>query len=108
MRTTFSAIWTEQLGKVILDKAPTIYPMELVNNDALTCMNAVNQGIDARLQACYVPARGDNYTVHGNRLICKVSKESLPVLVRRLMESGNEHAESLASSICETLGIELI
>jgi hypothetical protein len=34
--------------------------------------------------------------------------ESIPVLVRRLMESDDDNAQSLASSICDTLGIELI
>ena len=46
--------------------------------------------------------------VHTLTLECKVSPESLPVLVRRLLESGDEEAESLASSICQTLDIELI
>lgn len=107
-------MWTEQLGKAILLKAPAIYPMELVKTDAEVVKAAVNQGIDSHLEACFVPARGDSYTVtdggriRGRRLVCKVSQLSLPVLVRRLMESGNEHAELLASCICETIGIELI
>lgn len=114
MRTTFSAMWTEQLGKAILLKAPTIYPMDLVGMDAEVVKIAVNKGIDSRLEACFIPARGDSYTVTdggrfcGRRLACKVSRESLPVLLRRLMELGNEHAEYLASCICETIGIELI
>jgi hypothetical protein len=46
--------------------------------------------------------------ISGPRLECKVSPKSLPVLVRRLMESGDEQAELLASSMCQTLEIELI
>ena len=79
---------------------------------------AVNQGIDAYLEVCYVPARGDSFRlqmppgirgrISGPRLECRVSPKSLPVLVRRLMESGDEQAESLASSVCQTLEIELV
>jgi hypothetical protein len=110
----FSAYWTEELGKAILAEAPDSYPMDLVMTDAEVVKAAVNQGIDSHLEACFIPAIGDSYTVTEGgrfcerRLACKVSRESLPVLVRRLMESGNEHAESLASCICETIGIELI
>ena len=51
-------------------------------------------------------ASGAGYS--GPRLECKVSPKSLPVLVRRLMESDDEGAESLASDICQTLEIEII
>jgi hypothetical protein len=92
--------------------------MSLVVEDRQKVIAAANQGIDAYLEACYVPARDDIFRfqtpegirgrIFGPRLECKVSPKSLPVLVRRLMESGDEQAESLASSMCQTLGIELI
>jgi hypothetical protein len=37
-----------------------------------------------------------------------IEPQSVAVLVRRLLESGEESDMTLASSICETLGIELI
>jgi hypothetical protein len=92
--------------------------MSLVAEDHQKVIAAVNQGIDAYPEACFVPRRGDSFKfqtpkgirgrISGPRLECKVSPESLPVLIRRLMESGDEQAESLASSICQTLEIELI
>ena len=116
---TFSFIWTEKLGVAIAKAAPQAgYSMSLVGEDQPTVINAVNQGIDAYLEACYVPGRGDSFRletppgirgiISAPRLECKVSPKSLPVLVRRLMESGDEQAELLASSMCQTLEIELI
>lgn len=97
-------------------------------DDAKIVQAAVNQGIDSHLEACFVPARGDRYTVkrqpgivgdaRGSELDCLVSAKSLPVLVRRLLEMDPEgegtdgsmadHAWSLASSICETLKIGVV
>ena len=116
---TFSFIWTDKLGLAIAEATPKRgYSMSLVSEDRLAVIAAVNQGIDSHLEACYVPARGDRFSlrtppgirgrISGPRLECRVSAQSLPVLIRRLMESENEQAESLASSICQTLEIELI
>ena len=116
---TFSFIWTDKLGVAIAEAAPKRgYSMSLVGEDQPTVINAVNQGIDSHLEACYVPARGDSFRlqtppgirgrISGPRLECRVSSQSLPVLIRRLMESEDEQAESLASSMCQTMGIELI
>lgn len=65
-----------------------------------------------------MPARGDSFKlqtppgirgkISGPCLECLISGKSLPVLIRRLMESGDEQAESLASSMCQILEIELI
>jgi len=92
--------------------------MSLVAEDHQRVIAVVNQGIDAYLEACFVLDRGDSFRlqtprgirgrISGTRLECKVSPMSLPVLVRRLMESDDERAESLASDICQTLDIELI
>ena len=116
---TFSFGWTEELGAKIGKSAPKLgYRMSLVGEDQQPVIAAVNQGIDSRLEACFVPTRGDCFKfqtpegirgrISGTRLECKVSPRSLPVLIRRLMESGDEAAEALASSICQTLEIELI
>ena len=70
------------------------FTMSLTEPDEIRAViDAVNQGIDAYLEACYVPARGDRFD-GGQRkagkfvlchcLDCSVSPESLPVLLRRL------------------------
>jgi hypothetical protein len=112
-------MWTDKFCVAIGQAAPKRgYAMSLVGEDRQAVIAAVNQGIDAHLEACFVPARGDRFRLHtpegirgrisGPRLECSVSSRSLPVLIRRLMESGDEGAECLASSICQTLEIELI
>ena len=116
---TFSFAWTAELGAAIGKAAPKAgYRMSLVGEDLQKAIAAVNQGIDAYLEACFVPGRGDSFRLEtpqgirgkmsGPRLECKVSPKSLPVLVRRLIESDDEGAESLASDICQTLEIELL
>jgi hypothetical protein len=95
--------------------------MSLTDTDEIKAViAAVNQGIDAYLEACYCPDRSDRYE-GGKRtagklvlchcLDCSVSAESLPTLLRRLCESdlGNSDVESagmqLASDILMVLGI---
>lgn len=82
------------------------YHMSLTKNSALSVQNAVNQGIDSHLEACYF-AHKDTYAWDGQRLNCTVSPESLPVLLRRLTESEDDNAEDLAVSILSTLGISV-
>jgi len=79
------------------------YTMSLVGNAAHVVRETVNQGIDSHLEACFIPDFGDSYEVEGNRLNCKVSPQSLPVLLRRLFDSGHDDAMLLASDILETL-----
>jgi hypothetical protein len=115
----FSAVWSEELGAAIAAVAPSHgYTMSLVGEDARAVIVAVNQGIDAHLEACFVPDRGDRYgslaaqdtakKIHGNRLECVISPESLVTLVRRLMQADDPAAESLAAGICQTLDLELV
>ena len=97
------------------------FTMSLTDDDEIKAVvAAVNQGIDAHLEACYCPDRGDRYE-GGKRkagklilcrtLECAVSVESLPTLLRRLCESdlGDSETESagmrLASDILMVLGI---
>ena len=129
-RISLSFGWSERLRDLIAERADDFFSMSLVGDEAIACQNAANQGIDAHLEACYVPDRGDEYKVtprtfvaqddnpphwskgqvvtHTRALNCRVSKLSLPVLVRRLLESGDEAAECLGSSICDSLNIELM
>jgi len=91
------------------------YPMTVVGEDIDSVMGAVNQGIDAHLEACFVPDRGDRYE-HGDRRVkdmiitrtlkCKVSEESLPILIRRLFEAEDENSNNLASNILSSIDIE--
>lgn len=102
---TFSLMWTEKLGQAMNKATREPYPMEFHRGkelDAICC--AINQGIDSYLQAVhFTQGRGE----HGRMKII-VEPQSVSVLVRRLLESGNEDAEMLASDICGTIGIELI
>ena len=98
------------------------FAMSLTDEDEIRAViEAVNEGIDAHLEACYCPDRGDRYEGGKRRagklvlcqtLECVVSPESLPTLLRRLCESdlGDadvEQAEGnrLASDILMVLGI---
>jgi hypothetical protein len=97
------------------------FTMSLTDDDEIKAViAAVNQGIDAHLEACYCPDRGDRYEggkrtagklVLCHSLDCTVSPESLPTLLRRLCDSdlGDAETESagmrLASDICMVLGI---
>jgi hypothetical protein len=103
---SFSAFYTEDLGRAIARLAKEPFTASLAGADVAPVVEAVNQGIDSRLEACYLPARGDCFKLDGNRLDVTLSRESLPVLVRRLLEAGDE--SGIASGICQTLGIELV
>ena len=99
------------------------FTMSLTDEDELTAViAAVKEGIDAHLEACYCPDRGDRYE-GGKRkagkltlcrtLECSISPESLPGLLRRLCESDlggdvevQSAGSSLASDILMCLGID--
>ena len=91
------------------------YTMSLTGADEIRAVvDAVNQGIDSHLEACFCPQRGDSYE-GGKRkagrltlcrtLECVVSPESLPVLLRRLFE-GDDVGMTLAADILMTLGFD--
>lgn len=97
------------------------YTMSLTDTTEIRAVvEAVNQGIDAHLEACYCPDRGDRYEggerkagklVLCRSLDCTVSPESLPVLLRRLFELDTtddvvDAAMSLGGDILMTLGFD--
>jgi hypothetical protein len=115
-----------RIRQAMAEKRLTHYAMSLVGDDIQAVVDAVNVGIDAYLTACFCPERGDSYdagersitatsdTKHWKKgdklrlsqtLECRVSVESLPVLLRRL-DGDTEAASSLRSAILSTLGIE--
>ena len=116
-----------RIRHAMADEGMDHYSMSLVGDDIEAVIEAVNIGIDAHLTACNCPQRGDSYQ-HGDRSItatwdteywaagdrlvlartleCKVSAESLPVLLRRLGEDGSDIASSLRGAILSTLGID--
>jgi len=109
---TYQAVRTAMGGE--------LFAMSLVETDEIRAVvEAVNQGIDGHLEACFCPERGNRYD-GGKRkagklivcytLDCCVSPESLPVLLRRLFELESteevmEAASSLANDILVCLGI---
>ena len=97
------------------------YTMSLTDtNEIRAVIEAVNQGIDSHLEACFCPDRGDRFEggkrmagklVLCRTLECSVSPESLPVLLRRLYESDTDDstvdaATSLGDAILLTLGFD--
>lgn len=108
IKQTFSAYYHPELEDAIKEacKDQPPYDMEFhVNSDDFKSFKAaVNQGIDSHLEAIQFTQFSGQY----GRAGFAVDRETLYVLIRRLMESGDENAESLASTICETIGIELV
>lgn len=91
------------------------YTMSLTGEDEIgAVVDAVNQGIDSHLEACFCHQRGDRFE-GGKRMAgrftlchtleCVVSPESLPVLLRRLSE-GDDAGMMLADDILITLGFD--
>ncbi len=90
------------------------FTMSLTDSDEIRAViTAVNEGIDAHLEACYCPDRGDRYEggdrMAGKLVLCRtlegvVSPASLPVLLRRLCEA-DLGGDALANDILTTLGI---
>lgn len=108
----FSAYWNYNLGKLIKERCPADgYEMSLVGKDREIVISAVNQGIDFNLEAIFF-ADLRQHIKHGcARLDLTLVGASLSVLVRRLLEMEQDeegNAMSLASSICQTLNIELV
>lgn len=92
--TGFGAVDYETIRQA-MDNEP--FTMSLTDEDEIKAVvAAVNEGIDAHLEACFCPDRGDRYdggTRRAGKLVlcrtleCSISPESLPTLLRRLCES---------------------
>ena len=98
------------------------YTMSLTGTDEICAVvEAVDQGIDSHLEACFCPDLGDSYkaavrTLQDGRVLCGaldcvVSVESLPVLLRRLFDLDTtddvaDAAMSLGGDILMTLGFD--
>ena len=92
------------------------FTMSLTDTDEIRALvEAVNEGIDAHLEACYCPDRGDRYQggerkagklVLCRTLECTISPESLPVLLRRLCESdlgGDTEVQSAGNRLANDM-----
>lgn len=71
----------------------------------LTVRKAVNQGIDAWLEAF----TASKFEHEGGRLVCRFAEGELPILLRRLNESGSGVGDSLADRIVySAYGFEVV
>lgn len=115
-RISFSAYWQDEMAPIIRERCPEDgYDIECHGNSAMFefVRRAVNQGIDSRLEAVRLfRFDGD----HGREGF-SITQDTLHVLVRRLLEmefseederEWRDSPHSVASSICDTLNIELI
>ena len=98
--------WSDELTNAVLAKAPPLYYADFNMHDTRCVMTAVNQGIDSYLEACNVPTRGDSYIWNNQKLNSRISRESMPILLRRLSESTSPRAVFLAIDILDTIGID--
>lgn len=116
---TGSGVVTYDAVRKAMDGKP--YTMSLTGKDEIRAViEAVNQGIDSHLEACFCPERGDRYEggirKAGKLTLCRtleccVSVETLPVLLRRLYDLNGDDtvvdaATSLGGDILMTLGFD--
>ncbi len=118
--STGSGTVTYRAIRKAMDGEP--FTMSLTDTDEIRAIvEAVNEGIDSHLEACFVSDRGDRYEggerkagklVFCRTLECSISPESLPVLLRRLCESNFEDTETesagmrLANDVLYVLGFD--
>ena len=108
---TGSGTVTYEAVRTAMNSEP--FTMSLTDTDEIKAViQAVNEGIDSHLEACYCPDRGDQYdggTRTAGKLVlcrtleCVVSIDSLPVLLRRLSDL-DEAGLRLASDMLTVLG----
>ena len=106
-----------ETSKAVREQCPNgMYYMSLTGEAAQCVFDAVNQGIDSHLEACFCPDRGDKYHWDTRKagklvicrcLVCSVSPDSLPVLLRRLNEADPEESVRLAADIMGTLEFDV-
>lgn len=84
-----------------LELLPDTFEMGLNFADGIEVAKAINEGIDSHLEAVFwVMERNGEIVIQG--------AESIRCLIRRLAESDSERAQSLASSILASIGIEWV
>lgn len=94
----------ENLKAILLERLPKSYDMQLVEQEEIDILaKVVNMGIDAHLEAA---TRTKELHVIGHKYAIGFDREGMACLIRRLMESQEDVAHNLVSSILETLGIE--
>lgn len=65
------------------------------SRDFDTLKNVILEGIDSRLEGF----TKSTFQIFDNRLYCKIHLDELQILIRRLLELGDENAESMADMI---------
>ncbi len=76
------------------------YEMTLNPSDLRTVAAIVNQGIDSHLEAVFTEQKRNQVRI--------MDSASMRCFLRRCMESDDDNAQDLASSIITTLGYEWI
>lgn len=115
MTQSFSAMWSDRLGDALRLACTEPYPISCWpgSEDFQALATAINVGIDAHLEAVTFEQGAD----HRGAPRFTIAVESLPVLIRRLLEGDGIAADDeeawnsaldLASGICQTLNIELV
>ena len=78
-----------------------MFDMSLIPEDAEMVEAAVNIGIDSRLEG-FTKSKFAIQTNHEGALVrldCQIHLSEMQILIRRLLESGDIHAEMLADDI---------
>ena len=75
------------------------FEMSLTGLDIAQVKMAVNQGIDSRLEGFTKSSFEWGDPRNGLRLECKIHPDEMQVLIRRLDELENDHADGLVHSI---------
>jgi len=76
-----------------------MFEMSLTYDDITSVRNAVNQGIDSRLEGFTKSTFNWNHNEVVTRLDCQIHPSELQILIRRLLEDGSGNSEMLADSI---------
>lgn len=87
---------TNLVGPAEVQSDEFVFVAQLKNNDIQLVTNAVNQGIDSRLEG-FVHSYFRMFHDHLNVAISDYTE--LQILIRRLLESSNENAAMLADDI---------
>jgi hypothetical protein len=106
MKKTFTAMWSEDLGREIKKRSKADFKMKLRGADAELLTDVWNQGIDSHLEAF----TQSTANWESNVLSVNIAFNEMHILIRRLLEFESEQNNEieLAASICSYLNIELI